>query len=748
MPKSKPKSDEVVHEDLTRWHIHEYAKMSEFEKFPKWIGERVLKTVDIRKGFLADITKLRRLKKLTVVDSVNYICSVFKVQSLKNLKSVNYAFMYSTDNKYHTMLTKLKSTEPTPLILLYTVSPALLSQDGEYRNRLLTISQLDLLEHKYSKTYEYIERFLLAKIEKYELTLDYEHFYPLLELEKLDEALDNKIVSQGLIMRFFIQYWLTEVYNLSVGLQENHVNPKFNELFFPDIKEDLEFFKNVCKKFGQDKMAQTILHMTLPIWEIVIPVPGIRFDYIFIGQKLRPLNVGEVQNPLNIKFSPWREAYLSLKSSDLICNGVCSSFSIFLDWFYIKNSKKGLFDNEQQYQKLEFSERSLVITRKLREAQRITYTPLEALNKPKDFLNPLFESLYYKIDDPIDFAKANLLMSNVTLAFLTENVGRTFYDIPELNKSKPWTNVVGDILGDETVFKKYIWDICYAILCLNVKLGMTHSDLHLNNATINHNYNVENLYPVGSRELFNIMGYMFSVKSRGTRAYIIDFSRGTIHPNSVRDFEHFKSHEDYLDFVDDQNQRIVNKLDVMIPTFMKIHRTSVMELLEKNFDKFYKLYSAVDTLDFSKKLSSFLDKKTSKSNIDLLKQIEKISEYYLTTIMLKLIQNHELEFDWPVFYILKECFQEYIVDPNIEQPHVIINLWDFDKPMLYSMEKYDKFPPILKKIYGLKDTDEKTKYIIEHFAYLDSMRHHYERYRRSQMKMINYIAERHLEKYK
>lgn len=743
---SKPKTvTDEERKDANRWLIYEFNKMNAGGNAPQWITNSLDKslaaTVDDSDGFIKKISKIRKLKKITFIDPVNYICTVFKAESLALNISVNYGFLYSSDRKYHAKYDR-ESTN-NPIILMYCVAPSLLSQDGEYRNRLLRTGQLTIVTQKYQKIFEYMEKFLIHKIEKYELNLEYEHFFPQQESEGLAEELDNKIVEAGCVLKFFAMFWLIEIFNISINLQENHINPKFNQIFFQHLDDDIKEFKTICAKFGADKITEMINMSTLPIFTSTKENGKVVTSSHSVGQKLRPLNVGEVQEPLNILFGPWREIYLSAKAADLLANTICPNFAIFLDWFYIKNSKKGLFDNEQQYKKLEFSERALAITRKLRETQRITYTREE---KNKKFLNGMFQTLYDKIEDPINFAKANLLMSNVTLGFITENVGRTVFDLPSLDKSSVWTSVVGHVTSDPMVFRKYVWDVCYGLLCLNVKCGMTHSDLHLNNVTINNldtQAKTKNAYAV-----YNVMGYWFGLETLGPYACIIDFSRGTIHPREVEKYPHFRNRDEFNEFVDDQNYRMLNTLEQTVPTFMKMNKQKIIELLKTDFDKFYKLYSAVDTYNFCTKLGKYFEKISVKANLDLVQKIAKVSEHYLTNVMLKVINNPDLQIDWPIFSILKECFTDNVFDPVQIKPWNIIDLWIFDKPMQYSLEKYKDWPPMLKELHGMKNSsDPKSIYLIDSATYLDKLRKGYEQFRNDQMKMVKYIARRHQEKY-
>ena len=63
-------------------------------------------------------------------------------------------------------------------------------------------------------------------------------------------------------------------------------------------------------------------------------------------------NLKEIQDPLKLRYNSWREYLVSNVCNNLVINCISPSFSIILDWFYIKNSKKGLYDNKTQFDKI------------------------------------------------------------------------------------------------------------------------------------------------------------------------------------------------------------------------------------------------------------------------------------------------------------------------------------------------------------------------------------------------------------
>ena len=203
---------------------------------------------------------------------------------------------------------------------------------------------------------------------------------------------------------------------------------------------------------------------------LVQPTPDNRFvRYIPLGYKMIPLNLREVQYPLKIKYKPWREHAITRKCSDLVINQIAPGFAVTLDWFLIKKSHKGLFDNKSQYERLKNSELAKGILNLLYEAQKSTYFSTTKFNGTKNiseyvrqWINNKFKKLNNIINEPIEYLIKDIIMSDVTLSFPSEYVGKTFMDTLQLiKKSKTYYKKIGNITKDYNMFSKYMFEICY-----------------------------------------------------------------------------------------------------------------------------------------------------------------------------------------------------------------------------------------------------------------------------------------------
>ena len=143
--------------------------------------------------------------------------------------------------------------------------------------------------------------------------------------------------------------------------------------------------------------------------------------------------------------------------------------------------------------------------------------------------------------------------------------------------------------------------------------------------------------------------------------------------------------------------------------------------------------------------------KPHKSCIELLQKINKQASKFLIEEMNNLISNSSyeetiLQMEWPIFTIIKKCFDEYLLN---EKTHIgnIVDVFNIDNEFKYSLTKYDMFPDIISKpksIVNNKIVDLSDKPSIKLHA---KARKKHEAEKAAGMKIVNYIATRQREKH-
>lgn len=679
------KSDEKKYDD---WLESDFKERT-FQNRNDELSQYLKNAVHFDKGYRYRIRAPQILHCSNIFDGTNCIASTFKIRQMKdNLEDSGaiYAFLY----------TKISDGEIVPSY--YCIGPSLVSRDGEYRQRIGLCKQIHAIKKKYSDIYIELENHILRKMKEMRWNYFDEHFYPNKEKKKFEQQLISYIARSTVKLDLLICSWFATLFNVANDLLENHVNNLYMDIMgFTDATQknkDIEFFSSLKKKFG-DKVMQ--LRSDLNILNTT-KITGLK-----LGQKLTPLNISEVENPLSIKYKPWREYLISRKVQDLIINGICKGYPFVGDFFYLKNINKTMFDNYIQYLKIEHSDQALYIIRKLIEARRSTYftadefqqmmqddrkisklhrsskkksddTSSESLQDISIWLSQKFKTLYNKIDDPIIYGKSALIMSEVAFGTISEFVGRTWYDFLLLNSkipvSKYYTSETGCPLFSRKfsvdLWNKYVFEYVYALLCINIRLNLIHGDFHLNNGTIHPIY-YNDYFDIKKRtndgEKYSMVyvlpnGKNYVAYSFPTLQYhscLIDFSRSIIRPSKIDDFKDelyyekkrekikFLKKKDVNKFYNNQVCRVLNLYESLFPDMYSKNKHNIDLFIGAYIEKLFPLLTAFDMYKFSKETIQFfkikLKDKINSRQFSMMNKIKKITENFLTIKLQKIMDN-------------------------------------------------------------------------------------------------------------
>ena len=706
-------------------------------------------------------------------DTVNTVCTTFKIKDLDNDNEAIFAFGYyfTNSNKFNEIfrLNLLKSDQSWAYFVL---GGSCVSKDGEYRSVCISAVNYNMimLNNQYNIVVSDIIDYFKLKLSDRKFIILKEYFFPT-DDKKVDEPI-VEYYTYTLQYSVFALTWFNLMYAENNNIVANNINDIFKKIMLKHVDEDLEFFNSLINKYSKTKIDE-IYNLT----------NNIRLDKKYsdtkIGQKIIPLSISEVQNPFDIQYKPWREYLISSYLSKFVINYVSPGFFVTNLWFYIKNAKKGLFDNDIQYEKMERSELAEQIITLLSRANIYTneniVTKNKHLNKKdkliKSWISEKFEKLSEKIQDPIEYAKKEIIMSNVALCFMTEYVGRTIMDVITIcKKSEYYNELIGlpFTLKGFPIFNKYMFDICYNLYCMNRIAGIIHGDLHLNNATLKpmtykNNRDINNiknptvLYIIGD----NADDY-YILPTVTYNICIIDYSRSIVLLNDINRFRDMSLPASYS-IINNLNTFHLEQVDRLINIYVNytsnsnIDKDNLRIIFRNNFEGVFKLLTSTDIYGFTQKLIcifSMNDKniiKPHKLCIDLLKKINTYAEYYIIEEMNKIILNPSyadqlIDMEYPMYTIIKKCFYENTVN-NIEVGN-IVDVFNINNKLEFSLESLSKYPDILKhpkiiennKIVDKLETMTKVKIF-------NKMRIKYENIRKNNMKMVNFIASRHRSKH-
>jgi hypothetical protein len=709
------KEDTDIKEDKS------YNKLNlDILKSKKWINECFNKLVpnitfaktNYEEGGIIRHNNLTLIKYFNMLDMHKNVIVVFKLKSVVLNKEINYGTLFCSyyDSSIENIYRTNKHIIDNGIVLNYiNTSSSFISCDGEYKNRLLNYLLLYNNKNEYPELWDELEIYI-NNIIKSRKWIIYPAYYQYDNNKKynIDEKLENSIKNSRLSKTLLILMWFHTICNEMINITETHINENVKDIFFLYKEEDIIFIKKLIKKYGSELIEKFRVSTSINIIE-----SGEKKRHFQLGFKMIPLNIKEVQDPLKLRYKSWREILVSSKCNDIIANQIAPGFPILVDWMYIRNTNRNLYDNKSQYEKIKHSELARDIIRSLYEAQRGTYFITSGMlgndttnNRVKQWLNSKFKKLSNKIEDPIKYSIEELVMSDITLLYISEFVGRTYADIIEItDRSKEYSDLLGNPFNDYNIFAKYIFELCYNLLAINTKLGVIHGDLHLNNATIGYLYDVNSInnvvYEVDEIYVFPNNGYY---------SCLIDFSRCIINPEKadiLTDLSiptSFKPIKNYDKFASVEINNLLNLYITLFPNKEK-KREELVVLCKNNYNEVFKLLTCIDVYMFTFRFIKYLQQRETKINkkcIDLLDRIHRMSESFIATDMNNLLNNTEnyknniANMEWPIAQIIKKCFGEFINGKTYKNIGTITDAYSIKNDMIKSVAKYDLFPDIIK----------------------------------------------------
>lgn len=597
------------------------------------------------------------------LSKVNTIFTVLKLQ--RNTNILNYAFLYGIleNNK---VINKFIITSNT-----------LVSKDGMYSHRFINFENLTFKSKIIDKICDYLKQNLKHK--EYKLLYEYFNIYD----DNIKKSYSNILSDSNLLIKIYSITWLIELYNMNKKNQEINMNNIYNSIIFTE--KDKQYFNILYKDHKKE------------IYDLVILYKFFTHDgknRLEIGQKLIPFNYIQLKEYNNIIHFQWKEILINKIVYSLLYNINSPSFSIFIDWIFINNSNRNLYDNKEIYDKIAYSDKIKSILQLLNKANSEFS---EIYNQKK---NDFIDSLIKKLKKIIKLSENKVLMSNISLCYLSEYSGKTVYDY--FNKIKDKTLIhknIGDLYNNYDMFKKYMFEIIYSLYCLNLK-GIIHGDLHLNNVTLNKknlNINEESyvIYNININKNTDIINFInsysndninnsenttFILPHLGTYPCIIDFSRSFILLKLISENIIEKERNNIrAKFIKNEQQRIMSELKKIFPNFLKNNAHKLKFLLKnKNFNILFIYFSAFDIFKFSSNLLIFINKYSTQNDITVNPEIIKL----LDDISKKAYSYLEKIIDEESYINI-----ESLLFPNLE---ILIEL--------FSSFKYDSTNSIKKKI--------------------------------------------------
>lgn len=750
MSKKSDRSDRVTEKKLkayTDWAESEYliivdpSRLKEFAVKNKisWLSSSLTHFNPILGNFWR-YASLMNLTYLLPVKKYEYSTTVMSISRKKSFSGTfrkakgkqtiqfhtNYAFLYSSrddggsDGNFHFDYLSMGHTFK--------------SADGEYRYRFIPVAQFNEVYTRHAHVIEPYERYIIKQAKRGEFTLKSGIHMPA-DTSNRKSAQDNErkafeqqLDASRLVLRIYVIIFIIEAVGKLEGYISNHINDGYLDAMFGDA--DFKEFEKIYAQ--QDKNYVTSLRLRMTT---LMGRTG-SFTDTMCGQKIIPLRAKEVEDLENIRYDTWREIYISSFIGDLVINNVAPGFPLFKDYTLLyadPEQAKDFYDNQVNHIKLDHSSTAAKIVRDLEGVRRSTFV-VDPIKKKELYISYKFEGLSDTIEMPMDYAEKNLIMANYAVCMLNENVGRTFGDLPRMMKIKPMRLRIGPIFSKVMFFGKLAFEYIYNLYAANLRAGVIHTDLHINNATtfdrkklIETNTGVFQPGVTNPHIIYEVHGTPYVFPHIGRYGCIIDFSRGIISEEQLsKTFPKRVVH----DIISKEKKRVLQKYETFFPDFFRDNESALRAAVEDLFPVVFKIFSAIDMFIFSQgamqmikmhilgdadNLATFGDREVIENQImPLLQKIYDIAFEQLTGQMFKVITrkiSKPEDLEWPNAILIRDCFAYAKADAynpstsfagtpyaseNTDGHVTLVDYFVLDNPMPYNIRDYEKFPPICK----------------------------------------------------
>ena len=695
------------------------------------------------------------------MDTTNTIIAVYKIKDIAlddreviyniayiNIKSNNKSVFF--DDHEFSESSGSSDIQQHGNLFINNICPvgSTISKDGEYRSVLIYWRMVKHIIHKHDKLnllFKDIYEYLVDKFHDRKLLI-YSHLYFPTDDLKNKYSFEVELMIGNLKLEFFSISWFVIYYSYMFGTISDHLNIAYKKIMFKYKHEDNEFFKKIITKHSIE-----IIRYMYHIFSTNIRSTTDRgidsFCKVKLGQKFIPISLREIQYQFDIRYRPWKEYFVNLRLSDLVVNQVTPGFPLTTNWIFIKNTDKHLFDNPSQYSRMEKSSQATQISNMLNQARFLTrkeIKPSHILTDNEDVVMELqkkqnnvvtswisreFQILHNKIDSAIAHSHSNIAMSNVTFCIFTEYVGKTLYESIFITKqSNYYRHMVKNMFSESgyPIFERFMFELSYSLLCSSSKFGIIHGDLHMHNITLNDMFYKSSIdVSIKNPKVMYILGenneYVFD-----TNFYfmtVIDFSRCILDPEKINLFQHEELHNMFdlvgniNEFEEQQKNNLVNYLFLCKPEY-KEFGLPLLNSIRLHYGVYFKIFSILDLfmitsrfLDFFKFKKDLLFSPCS-GCISLIKNIHNKCDIYLTNAIEELTKENEIIIEkhkgdnWPIFDIINSVF----VHRNIKNitnldPNDIVDVYNYNNELKYSLNKSSKFPPAFKDLNKHADND-------------------------------------------
>lgn len=579
---------------------------------------------------------------------------------------------------------------------------SLTSQDGEFR---MTFNSLQAFEKniyvEYGEIMNVAEEIVIERLNKAEIQLQvtpYPRFPATMEdAKKLVEYVDQARIAIKLLALCTV----VDMPRVHQRVAPNHLNSVYAKIILGDGKSTYDRV-----------MEQRARNTTRP---------GQRMDSYFyghitglrIGQKCLPLTAGELFHIGNIVYAAWRELYVGDICMNHVLNSRCNAFPCTGNWFLINTQDADFYDNSAMRKKFADSDICEDIIRRMTELQGQTFGTGPA------FRSEAFRQSAQSLNDAIINAKANIVLSDYSIAIMSEYTGNTLRDwYSYVNQDieepimKQMYHVLGVSLMQDDLFQDKMFEMVYGFLVLNVS-WIVHTDPHTNNMTL---YYPPQPHPAPHEKtyaLFLAGDKTYKVPVAQLTFCLIDFSRAILgdYDKIVEDYNSMIAQELFAA----QKPKMMHLIASVFPEMSSKHTVRFMELIEADFKLAIKVVSSIDVHLAAGNIVVLLesDPAYKAKHADLIAFVRRLSDdaraLTLSNMLLWLDGKLDQALQWPNLTLLHRHFahrelswtpgdfkdaQERRAKCLPDNATLIADIFNFENPNTLDINNFDKWGPI------------------------------------------------------
>lgn len=598
------------------------------------------------------------LKKNIQIYNQDFQIIVLSCSRQSKDNSIIYGYIYLKDS--------------IPVYINY--SPSFISMDGEYRRRFMPYDQFEAILEEYSSVISVIEEYIRLQITNNKLYITsnvINSVFDSVNTQPIADYISTSILPvKCLSLAYLIQQIIIHRNSL-----ESHIHPLYTNILFDQNSSTV--YKNAIKDLSDPVLIHKLNHYVNRI--MYKANEHVSYFNLECGQKIIPLSYIELDNIMDKNFPVWLEIYCQIQAESIFINNISPSFSLFGGWTII-NSTIDMYDNPAM--KMKFNQNDKIIN------------TIEDINKIKKQFQ-LQQSIHRALVNPIHMIKERMILSPYALLVVSRYQGRTWGDLPSLYNTLFYRET-HDLYNNIHSMTKMMFEMLYSLYTLNTLVHCIHSDLHLNNCTIDvsfvkYIYNIKcdkrdktpcTIYSINEKE-YIFIGNPFHFN-------LIDYSRAILNP---------VKQDISLDVFKDT---ILSYYQMYFNDFFTLNKTKIEIATLQSPEQVYNIMTAIDSYQFTSKLleqmKTFKGITVSNDNKLLLTQINKMAKSHLLDTMTLLFEKNIQVENFNIFAINSLFNHCQMQDHHKNDSNLVITEYYRYKPELkYDSTHFEQLPEFMKK---------------------------------------------------